>query len=95
MPKRAQDPGDEAGRLDPIGPHGSNPPSQGQVSGGDAGAEAEVNFDDDEIYSGTGNNSRRGGTSQSAGGDSGALGPPSEQLSGSNQPREKNANGTR
>ncbi len=62
MPKRAQDPGDEAGRLDPIGPHGPNPPSHGRVSGGDAGAEAEVNFDDDEIYSGTGNNSRRGGT---------------------------------
>ncbi|WGT62414.1 hypothetical protein [Variovorax paradoxus] len=95
MPKRAQDPGDEAGRLDPIGPHGPNPRSRGQVRGGDAGAEAEVNFDDDEIYSGTGNNSRRGGTSKSGGGDSGALGPPSEQLSDSNQPREKNASGTR
>jgi len=94
MPKRAQDPGDEAGRLDPIGPHGPNPPSHGRVSGGDPGAEAEVDFDDDEIYSGTGNNSRRGGTSKSAGADSGALGPPSEQLSDSNQPREKNANGT-
>ncbi|QGW82520.1 hypothetical protein [Variovorax paradoxus] len=95
MPKRAQDPGNEAGRLDPIGPHGPNPPSHGRVSGGDAGAEAEVNFDDDEIYSGTGKNSRRGGTSKSAGADSGELGPPSEQLSDSNQPREKNANGTR
>lgn len=94
MPKRAQNPGDEAGRLDPIGPHGPNPPSHGRVSGGDAGAEAEVNFDDDEIYSGTGNNSRRGGTSKSTGADSGRLGPPSEQLSDSNQPREKNANGT-
>lgn len=94
MPKRAQDPGDEAGRLDPIGPHDPNPPSHGRVSGGDAGAEAEVNFDDDEIYSGTGNNSRRGGTSKSTGADSGKLGPPSEQLSDSNQPREKNANGT-
>ena len=94
MPKRAQDPGDEAGRLDPIGPHGPNPSSRGHVSGGDAGAKAELNSDD-EIYSGTGNNTRRGGTSKSAGGDSGALGPPSEQLSDSNQPREKNANGTR
>ena len=90
MSKRAQDPGDEAGRLDPIGPHGPKPPSHGQVSGGDAGTEADVNFDDDEIYSGTGNNTRRGGTRKSPGGDSGALGPPSEQLSDSNQPREKN-----
>lgn len=65
MPKRAQDPGDEAGRLDPIGPHGPNPPSHGRVSRGDVGAEAEVNFDDDEIYSG--NNTRRGGTSKSSG----------------------------
>ncbi|MDQ0028086.1 hypothetical protein J2X90_005939 [Variovorax paradoxus] len=86
----------QRGRLPQlIGPHGPKPPSHGQVSGGDAGAEAEVNFDDDEIYSGTGNNTRRGGTSKSAGGDSGALGPPSEQLSDSNQPREKNANGAR
>jgi hypothetical protein len=95
MPKRAQDPGDEAGRLDPIGPHGPNPPSRGRVSGGDAGAEAEVNFDDDEIYSGTGNNARRGGTSKSTGADSGELGPPSEQLSDSNQPREKTPSATR
>lgn len=43
MPKRAQDPGDEAGRLDPIDPHGPNPPSHGRVSRGDVGAEAEVN----------------------------------------------------
>lgn len=35
MPKRAQDPGDEAGRLDPIGPHDPNPPSHGRVSRGD------------------------------------------------------------
>ena len=66
MPKRAHDPGDEAGRLDPIGPHGPNPPSRGQVSSGDADAEAEVNFDDDQIYSGTGNNARRDGTSKKA-----------------------------
>ncbi|MDH6590633.1 hypothetical protein M2165_000522 [Variovorax sp. TBS-050B] len=89
MPKRAQnDPGDDTGRPDAIGPHGPNPPSRGRVSGGDAGAEAEVNFDDDEIYAGRGNNARRGGTSTSTGADSGALGPPSEQLSDSNQPSD-------
>jgi hypothetical protein len=63
------------------------------VSGGDAGA--EVNFDDDEICSGTGNNARRGGTSKSTGADSGELGPPWEQLSDTNQPREKNPEATR
>ena len=95
MPTRAQDPGDEAGRLDPSALTGPNPPSRGQVSSGDADAEAEVNFDDDEIYSGTGDNTRRGGTSKSAGADSGVLGPPSEQWSDSNRPWEKNANVTR
>jgi hypothetical protein len=54
MLKRAQDPGDEAGRLNPICPHAPNPPSRGRVSGGDAGAETELNFGDGEIYSGTG-----------------------------------------
>lgn len=89
------DPGDKAGRLGAIGPHGLNPPSSGCVSGGDAGAEAQVNLDDDEIYSGTGNNARRGGTSKSTGADSGELGAPSEQLSDTNQPREKNPEATR
>jgi len=94
MPKRPQhDPGDESGRPDAIGPHGINPPSRGRASGGDAGAEAQVDFDDDEILSGTGNNARRGGTWEATGGDSGELGPPSEQLSNSNQPREKHPPG--
>lgn len=96
MPKRAHnDPGDDTGRPDAIGPHGPNPPSRGRVSHGKAGADAEVDFDDDEIYSGTGNNARRGGTSTSTGADSGKLGAPSEQLSDSNQPREQNPGGTR
>jgi hypothetical protein len=90
MPKRAQnDPGDETGRPDAIGPHGPNPPSRGRLERGDAGAEPQVNFDDEEIYAGRGNNARRGGTAASDGADSGRLGPPSEQLSDSNQPREK------
>ncbi|VTU22584.1 hypothetical protein H4CHR_01018 [Variovorax sp. PBS-H4] len=42
----------------------------------------------------TGNNARRCGTWKATGGDSGKLGPPSEQLSGSNQPREKDPPGT-
>lgn len=96
MTKRAHnDAGDGQARLDAIGPHGPNPPSRGRVSGGDAGAEAQVDFDDDEIYSGTGNNARRGGTSKSTGADSGKLGPPSEQLSDSTQPREKHPEATR
>ncbi|VTU18544.1 hypothetical protein H6CHR_01002 [Variovorax sp. PBL-H6] len=95
MPKRPQnDPGDDSGRPDAIGPHGINPPSRGRASGGDAGAEPQVDFDDDEILSGTGNNARRGGTWKATGGDSGELGPPSEQLSDSNQPREKHPPGT-
>jgi hypothetical protein len=94
MPKRPQhSPGDNTGRPDAIGPHGINPPSRGRASGGDAGAEPQVNFDDDEIASTGGSNARRGGTWKATGGDSGELGPPSEQLSDRNEPREKHPRG--
>ena len=91
MTKRPQqDPNDDSGRPDVIGPRGDlQPPSRGRASSGPAGAEPEVDFDDDEIMSGPGNNARRGGTWKATGGDSGRLGPPSEQLSDSNQPEEK------
>ncbi|MBI2768042.1 MAG: hypothetical protein HYX47_00325 [Burkholderiales bacterium] len=49
---------------------------------------AELNFDDDEIYSGRGNNARTGGTWEADGGDSGELGTPREILSDRNGPSD-------
>jgi hypothetical protein len=71
-------------------PHDEGLLQGGRVDGGNSGLHAAVDFDDDEIYSGRGNNARTGGTADAAGGDSGRLGPPSEQLSSSNNPQEKN-----
>lgn len=51
-----------------------------------------LNFDDDEIYSGRGNNARQGGTWAADGGDSGKLGKPSGQLSSSNGPSDPQRN---
>lgn len=78
------------GAPDAIGPSDSGQRPGGQVDGGSAGDRTAMNFDDDEVYSGTGNNSRRGGTTHAAGGDSGKVDKPSEQLSRSNEPRERN-----
>jgi hypothetical protein len=78
----------DAPTSDPIGPHGVDEPTGEAVIGGGGPDTAPLNFDDDEIYSGRGNNARTGGTTHAAGGDSGRLGPPSEQLSGSNTPSD-------
>lgn len=66
--------------------HGSA--SGDAVSGGDGDGKAALNFDDDEIYSGRTARAHTGGTTASAGGDSGELGPPGEQLSSSNGPSD-------
>ncbi len=75
---------------DAIGPGGNDPAQQpgGRVDGGSSSAQPALDFDDDEIYSGRGNGAATGGTANAAGGDSGRLAPPSEQLSSSNLPRE-------
>lgn len=89
-----QEPQDDAaqhapGALDAIGPHGQDTPLPGGiVSGGGTEDTAPLNFDDDEIYSGRGNNARTGGTTHANGGDSGRLGPPAEQFSDRNQPSD-------
>ncbi len=74
---------------DAIGPSDGRASPSGRVDGGSASDLAAVDFDDDEIYSGTGNNTRRGGTDRASGADTGRLGPPSEQLSRSNAPSER------
>ena len=77
---------------DPIGPHGpegsAGPESGDQVIGGGTEGTAPLDFDDDEIYSGRGNSTRTGGTADAPGGDSGRLGPPSEQFSDRNGPSD-------
>jgi len=75
---------------DAIGPSDSGQLPGGRVDGGSAGDRLEMNFDDDEIYSGTGNNSQTGGTTHAKGGDSGKVDKPAEQLSGSNEPQQHN-----
>lgn len=83
--------GDDRGLPDAVGPHGPNPPSRGRVDRGGTAGPAPLDFEDDEIYSGRGKNVRRGGTAAASGSDSGRPGPPSEQLSGSNQPSAPDA----
>lgn len=75
------------------GAAGLVPPSR--LNEGDTGAASDrpdaggqLNFDDDEIYSGRGNNARRGGTAHAEGADSAPLGPPAEILSDSNLPSD-------
>ena len=75
-------------RQDHIGPHGDDAPEGGIVSGGGTEGTAPLDFDDDEIYSGRGSSVRTGGTADAPGGDSGRLGPPSEQLSSRNGPSD-------
>jgi len=58
-----------------------------RVESGGTPDTAPLNFDDDEIISGRGR-VRDGGTTQAAGGDSGKLGPPAEQLSRTNGPSD-------
>jgi hypothetical protein len=47
-----------------------------------------LNFDDDELMSGRGNNERTGGTWAAQGADSGKLAPPSEIMSDRNGPSD-------
>jgi len=61
--------------------------ARGVVQSGGAEGVPPLDFDDDEIYSGRGR-VRDGGTTHSRGGDEGKLGPPAEQLSGSNGPSD-------
>lgn len=84
-PVRAADP------PDAIGPGGDSPAQLpgGVVDGGSSSGREAVNFDDDGMYSGRGNGAASGGTANAQGGDSGRLGPPSEQLSPHNQPSER------
>ena len=65
------------------------------VNEGDHGATGEapmagdmLNFDDDEVMSGRGNNERTGGTWAAQGADSGKLAPPREILSDRNGPSD-------
>ena len=91
MPTKHHSPatGAAADTHDAIGPTDGRAGVSSRVEGGSASDLAAVDFDDDELYSGTGHNTRRGGTDRATGGDSGRLGPPSEQLSRSNEPRER------
>ncbi len=83
-------PSRSADAPDAIGPGGNSAAQQpgGVVDGGSAPGRQALDFDDDEIYSGRGNGAATGGTAHAEGGDSGRLGPPSEQLSPHNQPRQ-------
>ena len=91
---RHTDPGlARSGTPDAIGPSDRNGPHGGRVDGGSPGGQGAVVLDDDEIMSGRGNNARTGGTDATTGGDSGRLGPPSEQRSGSNGPDDSNREG--
>ncbi|WP_295855810.1 hypothetical protein [uncultured Xylophilus sp.] len=74
---------------DAIGPSDDAQQPGGQVDGGSAGDRMQIDFDDDEIYSGRGKNVRMGGTQQAEGGDSGELGTPAEQLSDRIGPSDK------
>lgn len=64
------------------------PQPRTRVESGGTPDTAPLNFDDDEIYSGR-SRVRDGGTTQAAGGDSGELGPPAEQLSRTNGPSDR------
>lgn len=52
-----------------------------------------LNFDDDEVMSGRGNNERTGGTWDAHGADSGKLAPPGEILSDRNGPSDSGTGG--
>ena len=67
----------------------------GPANEGDHGAADEapmagdmLNFDDDEVMSGRGNNERTGGTWAAEGADSGELAPPREIMSDRNGPSD-------
>jgi hypothetical protein len=86
-----------------IGVTSDKQPGQVAPSGvneGDHGAADEapmagdmLNFDDDEVMSGRGNNARTGGTWDAQGADSGKLAPPREIMSDRNGPSDKDSGG--
>jgi len=73
---------------DLVAPSGVNERDHGSADDKPMGGGA-LNFEDDEIYSGRGNNARTGGTWQAQGGDSGKLGQPAEILSNRNGPSDR------
>lgn len=72
---------------DLVAPSGVNEGDHG--SAGEAPMAGEMlNFDDDELMSGRGNNERTGGTWEAQGADSGKLAPPREIMSNRNGPSD-------
>lgn len=63
----------------------------GQVISGGGEGRPPLNFDDEEIYSGRAKARRSAGTTQAPGGDSGRLGPPTEQLAPTNGPSDRDS----
>lgn len=70
-----------------VAPSGVN--ERGHGSADEATTTGEMlNFDDDEVMSGRGNNARTGGTWAAQGADSGKLAPPREIMSDRNGPSD-------
>ncbi|GAC1603061.1 MAG: hypothetical protein NVS3B2_07240 [Ramlibacter sp.] len=77
---------------DLVAPSGVNQRDHGAA--GEAPMTGDMlNFDDDEVMSGRGNNERTGGTWQAQGADSGKLAPPREMLSDRNGPSDPDRDG--
>jgi hypothetical protein len=72
--------------------HNSRERDQGAADQAPAASDM-LNFDDDEVMSGRGNNARTGGTWDAQGADSGALAPPREILSDRNGPSDTGKGG--
>ena len=89
------DRGDSPGKIgltsdkqpDLVAPSGVNRRDHGSA-GEVPMAGDQLNFDDDEVMSGRGNNQRTGGTWGATGADSGKLAPPSEIMSDRNGPSD-------
>ena len=77
---------------DLVAPSGVNERDHGAA--GEAPMAGDMlNFDDDEVMSGRGNNERTGGTWAAQGADSGRLAPPREILSDRNGPSDNDSGG--
>lgn len=75
--------------FDSVGPHDDAQLPGGRVDGGAPGGRPEMNFDDDEIYSGRGNGAATGGTADAPASDAAPLGAPSAGLSDRNGPSDR------
>lgn len=71
-----------------VAPSGVNERDHGAADDKPMGG-GSLNFDDDEVMSGRGNNARSGGTWAAQGADSGELAPPAEILSDRNGPSDR------